>query len=142
VVSLILVFFAPKIFSVLYDARYAQAAVILQILALGLMVDMLNGSFGGVLWAMDRIGISTVMQVALLFCQIGGMLGGYWLDGKPGAIIGFAAAGWVLYPLHATVYARMGLWHPRIDVPVLLGSIAALVALVWTNDWSVLEAIK
>jgi hypothetical protein len=47
---------------------------------------------------------------------------GYWFYGKPGAIIGFASAGWVLYPLHATVYARMGLWHPRIDVPVLMAS--------------------
>ena len=91
---------------------------------------------------MERIGISTVMQVALLVCQIGGMLVGYWFYGKPGAIIGFASAGWVLYPLHATVYARMGLWHPRIDLPVLVGSAGALVAVIWTNDWSVLEAIK
>lgn len=141
-IALILAFGGPKIFSVLYDARYAQAGVILQIIALGLMVDILNGSFSGVLWAMKRVGISTVMQVALLFCQFGGMLLGYWLGGKAGAIIGFSAAGWVLYPLHATVYARLGLWHPRIDIPVLLASTAAAVGLALTNDWSPLAAIK
>jgi len=141
-VALILAFGGPAIFHVLYDARYQQAGVILQILAMGLMVDMLNGSFAGVLWAMKRIGISTVMQVALLVCQIGGMLVGYWLHGKSGAIIGFASAGWVLYPLHATVYARLGMWHPRIDIPVLLASTAAVVVLVFTNDWSALAAIQ
>jgi O-antigen/teichoic acid export membrane protein len=141
-VALILAFAGPKIFSLLYDARYAGAGVILQILALGLMVDMLNGSFSGVLWAMNRVGLSTVMQVALIGCQISGMLLGYWLHGKPGAIIGFAAAGWVLYPLHATVYARLGLWHPRIDIPVLVASTAAAIAVVYTSDWSALEAIR
>lgn len=141
-VALILAFAGPKIFSLLYDVRYAGAGVILQILALGLMVDMLNGSFSGVLWAMNRVGVSTVMQVALIACQISGMLLGYWLHGKPGAIIGFAAAGWVLYPLHATVYARLGLWHPRIDIPVLLASTAAAIAVVYTSDWSALEAIR
>jgi O-antigen/teichoic acid export membrane protein len=140
--ALMLAFGGPKIFSMLYDARYAEAGVILQILALGLMVDMLNGSFSGVLWAMQRVGLSTVIQVALLFCQIGGMLVGYRIWGKPGAIIGFASAGWVLYPLHSTVYARLGLWHPRIDIPVLMASTAAAVGLALTNDWSPLAAFK
>ncbi|WP_124539030.1 oligosaccharide flippase family protein [Piscinibacter terrae] len=140
--AFVLVFGGPSLFHFLYDARYQQAGTIVQILAMGLMVDMLNGSFSGVLWAMKRIGISTVMQVALLACQIGGMLLGYWLHGKPGAIIGFAAAGWVLYPLHATVYARLGLWHPRIDIPVLVASTAVVVTVALTNDWSALEAIK
>lgn len=140
--AFILAFAGPVIFSFLYDARYQQAGVILQILAMGLMVDMLNGSFSGVLWAMKRVGISTVMQVALLVCQIGGMLIGYWLHGKAGAIIGFASAGWVLYPLHATVYARLGLWHPRIDIPVLVASIASVITLVLTNDWSSLRALQ
>lgn len=141
-VAFILAFGGPTIFHWFYDNRYAQAGVILQVLALGLMVDMLNGSFSGVLWAMNKVSVSTVMQVALLVCQIGGMLTGYWWHGKPGAIIGFAAAGWVLYPLNATVYARLGLWHPRIDIPVLLASTAALITLILTNDWSALEAIK
>lgn len=141
-VALILAYGGPTIFHWFYDNRYAQAGVILQVLALGLMVDMLNGSFSGVLWAMNKVSTSTVMQVALLVCQIGGMLTGYWWDGKPGAIIGFAAAGWVLYPLNATVYARLGLWHPRIDIPVLLASTAAVIGLVLTNDWSALEAIR
>lgn len=140
--ALILAFAGPRIFALLYDARYAQAGVILQLLALGLMVDMLNGSFSGVLWAMKRIGVSTALQVAQLACQIGGMLVGYWIYGKPGAIIGFASAGWVLYPFHAFIYARLGLWHPRIDIPVVVASILAALALIFTNDWSVLQSFQ
>lgn len=141
-VSLVLAFGAPAIFSVLYDHRYWTAATILQILALGMMVDVLNGSFSGVLWAMRRVSVSTGLQVAMLCCQIGGMLVGYWVAGKHGAIIGFASAGWVLYPLHAFVYARLGLWHPRIDIPVLVVSSLCVVALIHFGDWSALEALR
>lgn len=139
--SLMLAFGAPAIFSVLYDHRYWPAATILQILALGMMVDVLNGSYSGVLWAMRRVAVSTALQVAMLICQIGGMLAGFALGGKQGSIIGFAAAGWVLYPLNAMVYARLGLWHPRIDIPVLLASSATVVAIVYLGDWSALETL-
>lgn len=135
VVALIFVFAGPKIVQFLYDSRYEQAGVILQILAVGLMVDMLNGSFAGVLWAMGRTGLSTVLLVVLVVLQVAGILVGYWTYGKAGAIIGFASASWFLYPIHAVAYARLGLWHPKIDVPVLLASAATAVLLVILGDW-------
>jgi len=130
--------FGPAIVRFLYAARYAEAGIILQILALGVMVDMLNGSFTGVLWAMGRTGLSTVLLIALVTLQIFGMLIGNLVYGKGGVIIGFAAAGWVLYPLHAAAYGRLGLWHPSIDLPVIAASIVVAIGVGFTADWHIL----
>lgn len=138
VVSLAFAVFGSQIVAFLYDARYDGAGVILQLLSLGLLVGMLNGSFGGALWAMGRVGVSTWMLVAQVVIQLGGMFAGHWLYGKGGVIVGFAASGWLLYPLHAAVYARLGLWHPRTDIPVLIASSAAAAGVLMHLDWRVL----
>ena len=139
VVSLAFAVFGDIVVRFLYDARYEGAGVILQLLSLGLLVGMLNGSFGGALWAMGRVGMSTWMLVAQVALQLGGMLVGHAFYGKAGVIVGFAGASWLLYPLHAWVYARLGLWHPRTDIPVLLLSAVAAAFVLVNLDWQVLR---
>lgn len=130
----------PHIIRFLYDPRYADAGIILQVQALSLMVTMLMGSYGGVLWAIDKMRLSTVMLAVQIVVQIGGMLAGAWLYGKGGVIIGFAAAAWLLYPVHVVVYRRLGLWHPRIDIPVVAASLAMTLYVALTADWNTLRA--
>ena len=142
VVALVFAFFGSQIVGLLYDKRYDGAGVMLQLQAVGLMLHTLNGSFGGALWAMGRIGLSTWMLVAQVAIQIGAMVMGSWLYGKPGAVIGFSASGWLLYPVHAIVYARVGLWHPKLDIPVLIGSVLAALGAGMVIDWQVVAGWK
>ncbi len=51
--SLIFALFGSKIVHFLYDARYADTGLILQISAVGMMTGALTGSYSGVLWAMN-----------------------------------------------------------------------------------------
>ena len=56
--------------------------------------------------------------------------------GKTSVTLGLAGAAWVLYPLQAFVLARIGLWHPRTDLPVVVASTAAAIGVAFTVDWS------
>lgn len=129
-------FFGPQIVHLLYDPRYADAGIVLQILAIGSMVSVLNNSFAGVLWAMGRVGLSTAILAGQMLLQMAGIVIGHWLFGQVGALVGLAASGWALYPFHATVYARLGIWHPRTDVPVLAASTVAGAASFFFIDWA------
>lgn len=130
----------PPIIRFLYDARYAEAGIILQIQALSLMVGMLMGSYGGVLWAMDKMRLSTAMLFVQIVAQVGGMLAGGWLAGKGGVIVGFAAGAWLLYPVHVVVYRRLGLWHPRVDIPVVLLSAVVTGIVAVTAEWHIVRS--
>ncbi len=133
--ALVFALFGPQIVRLLYDARYADAGIILQILSVGMMVSVLNNSFAGVLWAMGRVGLSTAILAFQMTLQLGGIAVGHWLQGPAGALIGLAASGWLLYPFHALLYARLGVWHPRTDLPVLASSTVAAVATFFVIDW-------
>ena len=134
--ALVFALFGPEVVRVLYDTRYEDAGIILQILAVGTMVSVLNNSFAGVLWAMGRLGMSTAILAGQMGLQLGGIVGGFWLYGQVGALVGLAASGWLLYPFHAALYARLGVWHPRTDLPVLAASAVAATATFFFINWS------
>ena len=134
--ALVLALFGPQIVRLLYDPRYADAGIVLQFLAVGTMVSVLNNSFAGVLWAMDRVGLSTVILAVQMGLQLAGIVVGHWLHGQVGALVGLAASGWLLYPFHAALYARLGVWHPRTDLPVLVSSVVAAAAACFFINWS------
>jgi O-antigen/teichoic acid export membrane protein len=138
--ALVFALSGPQIIRFLYDPRYADAGIILQFQALSLMVTMLIGSYAGVLWAIDKMRLSTAMLAVQIVVQVAGMFVGAWLFGKGGVIIGFAAAAWLLYPVHAIVYWRLGLWHWRIDVPVVVASLLATTWVAATADWNAIRA--
>jgi hypothetical protein len=59
------------------------------------------------------------------------MVCGYHLDGLRGVILGLVAAEFAHYPLVATALWRHGMFQPRLDLPVLLGSAAAIAVGLW-----------
>lgn len=134
--ALFFAFLGPWVVALLYDPRYADAGLILQILALGTMVSVLNNSFAGVLWALDRVGLSTAILSLQMGLQIAGLLVGHHIHGQLGALVGLAASGWLLYPFHAALYARLGIWHPRTDLPVLALSALAVAVAYISTDWT------
>lgn len=135
--SMLICFLGPWLIEVLYDERYSDAGLILQIQAAGLMISILNGSYTGVLWAMGKVGLSTGLLAMQTAINWGGMLLGMYLLGPLGVIVGGAATGWLMYPVTARVFSRLGLWHPRIDLPVMLASLLVYAAMASTMDWSV-----
>ncbi|MBA3597207.1 MAG: oligosaccharide flippase family protein [Methylibium sp.] len=128
--------FGRQVIEFLYDPRYADAGVILQIQALGLMAGVLSMSYTGVLWAAGKIGLSTALLAAQGVLQIGGMFVGSQIAGQFGVLVGIALSGVLMYPITAAVYARQELFHAKVDVPVILASIAAAVGVVLSNDWT------
>ncbi len=135
--SMLLCFFGPHLIALLYDDRYTDAGLILQIQAAGLMVGILNGSYTSVLWAMGKVGLSTALLATQTAVNWSGMLVGMYFLGPLGVVAGGAATGLLMYPATARVFYRLGLWSPRIDVPVIVASVIVWLAMASTMDWTV-----
>jgi len=139
-VSVLLCFAGGALINLLYDPRYADAGLVLRIQSAGLMVGILTGSYGGVLWSIGKVRTNTLLlgiQALLLWC---GMLAGFHFGGPVGVLVGSAASAWLMYPVSAILFAREGLWHPRLDLPFLAASIAVTVLMALTTDWSPVHA--
>jgi O-antigen/teichoic acid export membrane protein len=135
-VALFFACFGRQVIEFLYDPRYAPAGPILQVLALGLMVSVLSGSYSAVLWSMGRIGLSTALLAVQGLLYIVNMVVGNQVAGQFGVVIGAALTGLMMYPINAVVYARLRLFHPKVDVPVLLATACAVGGVVLLSDWS------
>ena len=127
--SAVLAVIGPYVVHLLYDSRYTGAGSLLQIQSMGLLVGVLSGSYGGVLWAMGRVGLSTTLLAAQTVIQWGAMYIGYVSGGALGVVLGWSFSAWLFYPVAAVVYRRFGLWFPRLDIPVIAAStlLSALV---------------
>lgn len=134
-VSVLFVLLGPWLVHFLYDDRYVDAGPILQIVAIGQMMGLMVASYTGVLWALSKIGLSSLLLgVQTLVTWICMAIGNAWW-GEMGVIWGVAASNLMVYPIHSIAYKRLGLYEWRIDVPVLLisaGTVAYLTQVLWT----------
>lgn len=131
-ISLIFIIFGEQLIGFLYDSRYADAGWMLQILSIGTLGFVLSLSYDGILLATGK----TFMMAALLTIQISfkaaAMLLGGYLGGQHGVIIGLASVSWIYYPFDAICLARLSLWQPEVDLPLIaLASVATV--LVYLN---------
>lgn len=128
---LVFVLFGKPLVSVMYDARYADAGWILQILALGVLVTTPGMTYTNVLLAQGKTAILTALMAVQTVIQFATMFVGYGLGGEFGVIVGVAATGWLLYPFQAICYARLKLLQLEVDLPViaLASGLAVLVFL-------------
>ena len=125
--SAAMAFLGPFIIHFLYDKRYADAGALLQVQSLGLMVGVLSGSYGGVLWAMGRVGMSTTLLAVQAVMQLGSMFIGHRVAGAFGVVVGWSFSAWLFYPVAVFTYRRLGLWYPKVDAVVLAASIVCTV---------------
>jgi len=109
-----------------YDPRYRVAGAYLQIQAVGTMFSFLNASYAGVLWAIGRPGLGTVLlaiQAAVLGTLI---LVGHAVGGALGLVAFSSCTGLLMYPISSAFYARFGLFQPRTDwLPIVIGILLA-----------------
>jgi O-antigen/teichoic acid export membrane protein len=126
------------IIGLLYDHRYADAAIIMQVQALAGMVSILTASYYTLLFAVGKPGRDLYISVAHMFLIWTGMWVGHRLFGELGVVIGGVITQWLLYPVTAVVFGRLGLWTPRIDLPVLglstLVTILAAMVIPWSSS--------
>ncbi|MEP6501864.1 MAG: oligosaccharide flippase family protein [Betaproteobacteria bacterium] len=125
-----------RLVGVFYDARYREAGIFLQIQAVGTMFSFLNASYSGVLWAVGRPGLGTILlaiQVLIVTCLI---FVGHALGGALGLVTAAAFTGILMYPINSLVYHRFGLFQPKTDwLPMVLG--VALAAYVYAyGSWA------
>jgi O-antigen/teichoic acid export membrane protein len=118
----LLALFGDRVVAAFYDNRYKDAGIFLQIQAVGSIFAFLSASYSGVLWAIGRPGLSAILisiQVAAVSAL---MILGHWLAGSIGLVVGIALSGLVIYPVNASVYARLKLFQPKTDcIPIALG---------------------
>jgi O-antigen/teichoic acid export membrane protein len=128
-VALFFVLWGNHFMSFLYDQRYAGSGPMLQLLAMGSLVGVVGGSYNGLLWAKGMMRASTVLLALQISVQIVGMLIGNYVLGEKGVILSAAVVGWLLYPAQAYAHWRIGLWMPRIDLPILILSSIVIVTM-------------
>lgn len=124
--SLLLVALAHDIINLMYDERYSVVSDILRIHATGMLVSILNGSYVGVLWAMNKVNTSTRLLAVQTCIQWSCVFLGYKFFGTTGVIIGNTFSTCIMYPVNAATYYKLGLWYPKIDAPVLLTGLASI----------------
>lgn len=118
--ALFFVFFGDQFMWTIYDERYKETGVMLQILAMGSLAGIIVGSYTGVFFAKGLIGTSTVTQGVQIVFQVIAIMVGYHFYGAKGVIVALASIHWLLYPVYAyLLHTRAGLWQPKIDLPFL-----------------------
>jgi O-antigen/teichoic acid export membrane protein len=129
-IALFFVLWGDQLMWLLYDQRYAQSGNMLRMLAMGSLISVVGNSYNGLLWARGMVGVSTAVLAIQIVFQVAGMFVGYHFLGEKGVVLSVAVVSWLLYPVDAYVHARIGLWHPKIDLPFIALS-ALVVALTF-----------
>ena len=111
----------------LYDPRYALAGVFLQIQAVGTLFSFLNASYSGVLWALGRPGLNTLLLGIQVVAVATLTIVGHAVAGTLGLVAGASCTGLAMYPVTIFIFRRFGLYQPRTDwAPIVCGILCAL----------------
>jgi O-antigen/teichoic acid export membrane protein len=114
--------------TLLYDERYADAAWMLPVMAIGTLGHAIILSYDGILLATGNthwLAFLLTIQTSIKFISI---FVGYHLGGERGVIMGLATVTWLQYPADAWVLRKLGYWQPEIDLPLIAGGAAAAAA--------------
>ena len=131
-VLLALSFVGEPLIRLLYPDRFHDAGWMLRLLAVAAIPQVLTASNWYALFAMGTSFVPMCLQAAKVLLKAAGMTLGYHLGGAQGVIVGLVIAEAVHYPIVVAVWRRYGLFHPQLDVPVLLCSAIAVGATLWT----------
>jgi O-antigen/teichoic acid export membrane protein len=128
--AILFIFFGTQIMGVLYDARYSGSGPMLEFLAAGSLVGCVWTSYSGALLAMGKAATNTFLTAILVALQISAIFVGFHLGGVTGIVMGVAAVNWIMYPVYAYVMFRIGLWHNKLDMMMIVASILVMM-LAW-----------
>lgn len=126
-----LILFGDILIRFLLRPEFHDAGWMLQILSAGMLIGVVNSSYGNVLLAKGRSFDITLMLAIQLVVVVAATMTGFHLYGQVGFIVAFAGVEWIMYPVTAIVLARHRLWQPEVDLPVFALSIAAIAVAYW-----------
>ncbi|MCO5165868.1 MAG: oligosaccharide flippase family protein [Planctomycetes bacterium] len=106
----------PALIGLLYDARYADAGWILQLLLLGAWFQVLEAPNTALLLARGETRAVAAGNLAKLLGILGLLPAGFWLAGFPGALVGLALADACKYATTSGLVRLRGLRFVRLDV--------------------------
>jgi O-antigen/teichoic acid export membrane protein len=131
-VSIVFALFGDRLVHLFYDHRYREAGAFIQMQAVGTMFSFLSASYTGVLWAVGRPGLNTlILGIQAVVVGVLTVIG-HAVGGALGLVAFASCTGLVMYPVNAYIYGRFGLFQPKTDaLPMLLG--VALAVYVWLN---------
>lgn len=119
IISFIFIIFGKQLMALLYDARYVDSGWILQILAIGQLVHVLESSNVGVMMASGKTRTMTVLLAFQSIIQIISLLFGYHFFEQTGMVYGIMFSKMLFYPVNAYIFHKYSLWQPEIDLPFL-----------------------
>jgi O-antigen/teichoic acid export membrane protein len=134
-IAMIFALFGDRLVHLFYDSRYREAGAFIQIQAVGTMFSFLSASYSGVLWAIGRPGLNTVIlaiQAAVVAVLV---IVGHALGGTIGLVALSSCTGLVMYPINAYIYGKFGLFQPKTDALPLLMGIAAAAYVAYAGSW-------
>lgn len=108
----------PLLISVLYDARYAEVANLIQILALGMIVERFAMA-EQVYLAINKPRYLVSINMVRLISTYSLVPIGYWLDGFTGAVIGVACRDLPILPLIFWFNSKHGLNNLKLELGLL-----------------------
>lgn len=123
--------FGPLIVEILYDPRYAEAGWMLQILAVAGGVEILLITSTTAMLSRGDSFRFMIFQVTRGCIVIVALLGGYYLAGLFGVLVGRLIANFVGYPLAAWGLSRQGLWMPLQDLTAIIGFVTLVLGGLW-----------
>lgn len=119
VISLFFIFFGKQLINLLYDNRYTGAGWILQVLAVGMMIRILENTYSDVLLAKGKSNLMAVITVSNILIRFSAMFLGFYWGETNGLIIGLTCADWLVYIVVAACQIRLSLWQPEVDLPTI-----------------------
>lgn len=124
----------PELVRFLYDARYAEAGPMAQVLAVGAIASVLAATQERLLLALGRSDHHLGAQAVGAATVLGGIALGGAVGGLFGALVGLAAGRWLGYAAVVYWVRRHGLWVPLADAAVVMASAVAIGGGLWL--WS------
>ena len=131
---------APELITFMYDARYADAGWMLQLLAIGGMLQCVISPIEAVFIASGDSFRHMTLQFFRLVTMGAAMAGGGYLYGATGIILGFVAANALYYPILSAMVRRYKVWFPLLDFATVAASAAVVggglyLKLQWLGHW-------
>jgi len=131
-VALFFICFGQILIHIMYDERYSDAGWILQLLALGSILPLIVSTYSNVLMAQGKTHIMPLIMVLQTVAQIAGIFIGYYFGKEFGLVLGLTLSGWAIYPFAAVLYARLSLWQPEVDFPIIgIATVTAALILMF-----------
>lgn len=134
ITSLMVILIARPLIGILYDSRYSEAAVIMEIMAIGNFGVALNISYAFLEQAIKRpdLTVKIVLSMAISMWLSIYICHHFW--GAGGAIYGLAATGWISYPFVSYLYRSVGFWYPRSDLLIISVSTVVLIIYIYFGN--------